>query len=63
MAVIQISSIDGSWTTAEWGFALDPAYWGSGMFPVSARLAVDFIANVLAVRRLDLRQHNLAVVA
>lgn len=53
VGVIQISSIDGNWATAEWGFALDPAYWGSGLFPVSARLAVDFVTNVLAVRRLD----------
>jgi RimJ/RimL family protein N-acetyltransferase len=41
--------------TAEWGFALTPAYWGTGMFVDGARLVARFVFDTLEVERLEAR--------
>jgi len=41
--------------SAEWGFALGSAYWGSGVFMVGAQLVLDFAFEVIGVHRLEAR--------
>jgi len=53
--LIQVRSLEPSFTTAEWGFALDPSHWGTGVFMESARIALDFAFRVLHVHRLEAR--------
>jgi RimJ/RimL family protein N-acetyltransferase len=41
--------------SAEWGFALGSAYWGSGVFMAGAQLVLDFAFDVIGVHRLEAR--------
>ena len=41
--------------SAEWGFALGSAYWGSGLFMAGAQLVLDFAFDVIGVHRLEAR--------
>ena len=41
--------------SAEWGFALGSAYWGSGVFMAGAELVLDFAFDVIGVHRLEAR--------
>ena len=41
--------------TAEWGFAIGSAFWGTGLFVESATLVVDFAFDTLGVHRLEAR--------
>jgi RimJ/RimL family protein N-acetyltransferase len=41
--------------TAEWGFALGRAFWGTGIFSTAARLVVDFAFETVGVHRLEAR--------
>ena len=41
--------------SAEWGFALGSAYWGSGLFVAGAELVLDFAFEVIGVHRLEAR--------
>jgi ribosomal-protein-alanine N-acetyltransferase len=53
--LFQMWPIEPGFGTAEMGFALDPAFWGSGLFTDSAALAVRFAFETLGVRRLEFR--------
>ena len=55
VGVFQIWPLESSFRTAEWGFALDPAYWGTGLFEESARLLLRFGFETLGVQRLEAR--------
>jgi ribosomal-protein-alanine N-acetyltransferase len=55
VGLIQIRQLEPSFATAEWGFALGTPYWGTGLFVEAARLALDFIFDVLGVHRLEAR--------
>ena len=41
--------------TAEWGFAIGSAFWGTGVFQDGAELVVDFAFEVVGVHRLEAR--------
>ena len=41
--------------TAEWGFAIGSAFWGTGVFQESAELVLDFVFETLGVHRLEAR--------
>ena len=41
--------------SAEWGFALGSAYWGTGLFIAGAQLVLDFSFDVIGVHRLEAR--------
>ena len=41
--------------TAEWGFILGSAFWGTGVFQESAALVLDFAFDTLGVQRLEAR--------
>ncbi len=55
VGLIQMRALDPSFVTAEWGFALDPRHWGTGLFIESARIAVDFAFRYLPILRLEAR--------
>jgi ribosomal-protein-alanine N-acetyltransferase len=55
VGIFQVRSLEPAFETAEWGFALAPEFWGTGMFQDGATLVVDFALDVLGVRRLEAR--------
>ena len=55
IGLFQVRHLEPGFATAEWGFAMGFAYWGSGMFLEGARIVVDFAFRVLGVHRLEAR--------
>lgn len=55
VGLIQVRALEPSFGTAEWGFAMGTAFWGSGLFKSSAELAVDFVFHAMGVHRLEAR--------
>src|SRR4029453_2147532 len=42
IGIFQVRQLDPTFTTAEWGFAVGRAFWGSGVFMAAARLTIYF---------------------
>jgi RimJ/RimL family protein N-acetyltransferase len=55
VGLFQIRQSEPGFETAEWGFALGSAYWGSGLFVEGAQLLLDFAFDVVGVHRLEAR--------
>jgi ribosomal-protein-alanine N-acetyltransferase len=55
VGIFQVRQLEPGMATAEWGFALGSAFWGTGLFLESARLVVDFSFETLGVHRLEAR--------
>ena len=55
IGLIQVRALDPAFGTAEWGFAMGSAFWGSGLFQTSAELVVDFVFQTMQVHRLEAR--------
>jgi RimJ/RimL family protein N-acetyltransferase len=55
VGLFQLRCVDTSFATAEWGFAIGAAYWGTGCFTDAARMVVDFAIETIGVRRLEAR--------
>jgi RimJ/RimL family protein N-acetyltransferase len=55
VGLFQIRQLEPRFVTAEWGFALGSAFWGTGMFLDCAELALDFAFESLGVTRLEAR--------
>ena len=55
VGIVQIWPLERDFSTAEWGFVLGDAYWGTGLFVRSARLVLDFAFGALGVSRLEAR--------
>ena len=55
VGIIQIRALDKEFGTAEWGFAIGSAFWGTGVFQAAAREVVGFAFKTLPVRRLEAR--------
>jgi [ribosomal protein S5]-alanine N-acetyltransferase len=55
VGLFQIRQLDPTFGTAEWGFALGSAFWGSGLFVAGAELMIDFAFDVVEVHRLEAR--------
>lgn len=55
VGLFQVRQLDPIFGTAEWGFALGSAYWGSGLFVSGAQLVIDFAFDVIGVHRLEAR--------
>jgi RimJ/RimL family protein N-acetyltransferase len=55
IGIFQIRQLDPSFTTAEWGFALGSAYWGTGVFMSAAKLALEFAFGTVGVHRMEAR--------
>jgi [ribosomal protein S5]-alanine N-acetyltransferase len=55
VGVFQLWPLEPSFRTAEWGFALDPAHWGTGLFHQCAQLVMEFGFDRLGMIRLEAR--------
>ena len=55
IGLFQVRQLDPTFGTAEWGFALGSAFWGSGLFMAGAELVIDFAFEVIGAHRLEAR--------
>ena len=55
VGLFQVRQLEPGFATAEWGFALGSAFWGTGIFVDSGQLVVDFAVETLKVGRLEAR--------
>jgi ribosomal-protein-alanine N-acetyltransferase len=55
VGIFQVRQLEPGFGTAEWGFALGSAFWGTGLFVDAARKVVEFTFDVLGVHRLEAR--------
>src|SRR5262249_18983600 len=55
IGIIQVRQLTETFETAEWGFAIGSAYWGTGIFQDAAKLTLDFVFDVMGVHRLEAR--------
>jgi len=53
--IIQLRQLEPGFGVAEWGFALDSAYWGTGLFQAAARAVIAFAFRRIGVHRLEAR--------
>ena len=55
VGLFQVRQSAPDFESAEWGFALGSAYWGTGLFMAGAQLLLDFSFDVIGVHRLEAR--------
>jgi N-acetyltransferase len=55
IGIFQLRELEPRFATAEWGFAIGSAYWGSGAFIDGAELVVRFAFETVGVHRLEAR--------
>ncbi len=55
VGLFQVRQLDPTFGTAEWGFAIGSAFWGSGLFAAGSELVMEFAFNVIGVHRLEAR--------
>jgi ribosomal-protein-alanine N-acetyltransferase len=55
VGIFQIRQLEPGFATAEWGFALGSAFWGSGVFLDAAKMVVDFAFEGVGAHRLEAR--------
>jgi len=55
VGIFQVRQLDPTFATAEWGFAMSSAFWGSGLFSRGSELVVEFAFDVIGVHRLEAR--------
>ena len=55
IGLFQVRQIEPAWGTAEWGFAMGSAFWGTGVFTDGAQLVLDFAFETIGAHRLEAR--------
>ena len=55
IGIFQIRQLEPGFGTAEWGFAMGSAFWGTGMFMDGAKMLIDFAFDVVETHRLEAR--------
>ena len=55
IGIFQVRQLEPGFGTAEWGFAIGSAFWGTGVFVDGAKMVVDFAFNVIGTHRLEAR--------
>jgi RimJ/RimL family protein N-acetyltransferase len=55
IGIFQVRETEPGFGTAEWGFAMGSAFWGTGVFEDGAALVLDFVFETLGVHRLEAR--------
>ena len=55
IGIFQVRQLEPGFGTAEWGFAMGSAFWGTGMFMDGARMVVDFAFETIRTHRLEAR--------
>jgi [ribosomal protein S5]-alanine N-acetyltransferase len=55
IGIFQLRELEPGFGTAEWGFAIGSAYWGTGVFQEGAELLIKFAFDTVGVHRLEAR--------
>ena len=55
VGLFQVRQLEPGWGTAEWGFAMGSAFWGTGMFSDGAQMVLEFAFETVGVHRLEAR--------
>lgn len=55
IGIFQMRELEPGFATAEWGFAIGSAFWGTGVFADGAGLLVRFAFETIGVHRLEAR--------
>jgi RimJ/RimL family protein N-acetyltransferase len=55
VGIFQVRQLEPGFATAEWGFAIGSAFWGTGVFVDGARMVVNFAFDVVGTHRLEAR--------
>ena len=55
IGIFQVRDLGRGFESAEWGFAIGSAFWGTGVFEDGAKLVVAFAFGTLGVQRLEAR--------
>ena len=55
IGIFQVRQLDPMFETAEWGFAIGSAFWGTGVFVDASTLVLNFAFEDLGVHRLEAR--------
>jgi ribosomal-protein-alanine N-acetyltransferase len=55
IGIFQLRQLEPGFATAEWGFAMGSAFWGTGTFADAARMTIDFAFDSLGTHRLEAR--------
>jgi len=55
IGIFQLRELEPGFGTAEWGFAIGSAFWGTGVFQDGAELLVGFAVQTVGVHRLEAR--------
>jgi RimJ/RimL family protein N-acetyltransferase len=55
IGIFQVRQLEPGFGTAEWGFAIGSAFWGSGAFMDGARMVIDFAFETIRTHRLEAR--------
>jgi [ribosomal protein S5]-alanine N-acetyltransferase len=55
IGIFQLRELEPGFGTAEWGFAIGSAYWGTGVFQEGAELLIKFAFDAVGVHRLEAR--------
>lgn len=55
IGLFQLRFIDPNFGSAEWGFVLGSAFWGSGIFTESAQAVLGFAFDVIGLHRVEAR--------
>jgi len=55
IGLFQVRQLEPGFATAEWGFAIGSAFWGTGMFADAGQMVIGFAIETLNVLRLEAR--------
>ena len=55
VGIFQVRETEPGFGTAEWGFAIGSAFWGTGVFSEGAELVLEFAFETIGVHRLEAR--------
>jgi len=55
VGIIQVRSLEPSFATADWGFAIGASFWSTGVFAEAADLVAGYAFESLGVHRLEAR--------
>ena len=55
IGIFQVRQLEPGFATAEWGFAIGSAFWGTGAFLDAAKMVIDFAFDVVGAHRLEAR--------
>ena len=55
IGIFQVRQLEPGFGTAEWGFAIGSAFWGTGVFMDGAKMVIDFAFETIGTHRLEAR--------